>query len=185
MEFLSKETCLDVIWHNAGVMIPPDDTPTKQGYHVQLGINALGPFLLQHYLTPLCLKTTSLPSIPKSATRIIFVSFSGHRASSTPDGFQWDDINLKSATGFRGHSLKYGQSKAMNVMHAHELAHKHNAQGLVSFSLHPGALTTGLQKNAPGWFNTIFDVLRHPPRFGELTELFAGLAPLRLVRRRC
>jgi NAD(P)-dependent dehydrogenase (short-subunit alcohol dehydrogenase family) len=119
MEFLSKETRLDVIWHNAGVMIPPDDTPTKQGYHVLVGINA------------------------------------------------------------------YGQSKAMNVMHAHELAHKHNAQGLVSFSLHPGALTTGLQMNAPGWFNTIFGVLRHPPRFGALTELFAGLAPLRLVRRRC
>jgi retinol dehydrogenase 12 len=34
MEFLSKETRLDVIWHNAGVMVPSDGTPTKQGYHV-------------------------------------------------------------------------------------------------------------------------------------------------------
>lgn len=48
----------------------------------------------------------------------------------------------------------------------------------MSFSLRPGALTTGLQKNASGWFNTIFGVLRHPPRFGALTGLFAGLAPL-------
>jgi len=35
MEFLSKETRLDVIWHNEGIMIPADDTPTAQGYHVQ------------------------------------------------------------------------------------------------------------------------------------------------------
>jgi NAD(P)-dependent dehydrogenase (short-subunit alcohol dehydrogenase family) len=95
MEFLSKESRLDVIWHNAGIMVPSDDTPTKQGYHVQLGINALGPFLFQHYLTPLCLKTASLPSNPKSATRIIFVSSSGHRTSPTPDGVQWDDISRK------------------------------------------------------------------------------------------
>jgi retinol dehydrogenase 12 len=100
----------------------PNDTPTKQGYHVQLGINALGPFLFQTYLTPFCLKTASLPSDPKAATRIIFVSSSGHRDSPTPDSIQWDDINPKSATGLCGHALKYGQSKAMNVMHAHELA---------------------------------------------------------------
>jgi retinol dehydrogenase-12 len=81
MEFLAKETRLDSIWHNAGVMIPSDDTPPTQGYHVQLGINALGPFLFQHYLTSLCLKTASLPSVPKPATRIIFVSSSVHRAS--------------------------------------------------------------------------------------------------------
>lgn len=99
MEFLSKETRLDVIWHNAGVMMPADDTPTKQNYHVQLGINALGPFLLQHHLTPLCLQTASLPP---TATRIIFVSSSGHRASPTPDGVQWADPNLHGATGLRG-----------------------------------------------------------------------------------
>jgi len=81
-------------------------------------------------------------------------------------------------SGFRGTGLKYGQSKAMNCMHAHELARRYKDQGLFSFSLHPGALTTGLQKHAPGWFNTIFAVLRHPPHFGALTELFAGLAPL-------
>jgi len=34
MEFLAKETRLDSIWHNAGVMIPSDDTPTIQGYYV-------------------------------------------------------------------------------------------------------------------------------------------------------
>lgn len=63
-------------------------------------------------------------------------------------------------------------------MHAHELARRYSARGLVSFSLHPGALGTGLQKNAPRWFNAIFGVLRYPPRFRALTELFAGLAPL-------
>jgi retinol dehydrogenase-12 len=85
-----------------GEMFPPKVFFTEKDISDQLGINALGPFLFQHYL-----------------------SSSGHRASPAPDGIQWDDINLKSATGFRGHALKYGQSKAMNVMHAHELARKY------------------------------------------------------------
>jgi len=40
-------------------------------------------------------------------------------------------------------------------------------------------LSTGLQKNAAGWFNAIFGVLRKDPRFGALTELWAGLRELK------
>ena len=30
-EFLSRETRLDVLWNNAGVMVPPQGSQTKQG----------------------------------------------------------------------------------------------------------------------------------------------------------
>src|ERR1700753_1240459 len=40
-EFLAKESRLDVLWNNAGVMIPAEGSKTKQGYELQLGINNL------------------------------------------------------------------------------------------------------------------------------------------------
>jgi retinol dehydrogenase-12 len=176
-QFLEKESRLDVVWHNAGVMVPATDELSKQGYHMQLAVNGLGAFLLQHYLTPILLATAALPKTPARSVRSIFVSSSGHRASPAPDGVNWDDINLKEAVGLKGDVAKYGQSKAMNVMHAHELARRHGGK-IMALSLHPGSLHTGLQKSMPRWYNAIFGLLRHEPRFGALTELFAGLAPL-------
>ncbi|KAG9231632.1 hypothetical protein BJ875DRAFT_429425 [Amylocarpus encephaloides] len=180
-EFLLKETRLDVLWHNAGLMIPDDPkATTAQGYHEQLGINALGPFLLQHFLTPLILATAAFPSTPAFSTRVIFVSSSGHRAAPKPDGVNWSDINLSSTTKAELSATieRYGQSKAMNVMHAHELARKYHSKGVMSLSLHPGSLSTGLQKNAPRIFNAIFSMFRYEPRFGALTGLWAGLVPV-------
>jgi retinol dehydrogenase 12 len=52
-KFLGTEERLDVIWHNAGVMVPPAGSLTKQGHDMQLGTNVLGPFLFQQFLTPM------------------------------------------------------------------------------------------------------------------------------------
>ena len=146
-ELLRKTDRLDVIIHNAGVMLPdnPDKT-TAQGWHQQLGINALAPFLLQLFLTPLLLQTASLPTTPPKSVRIIFLSSSGHRAAPLPDGVAWSDINLihTTKTGLRKAAEQYGQSKAMNCMFAYEFAkrYKEKGAGIVSLSLHPGALKT-------------------------------------------
>ena len=35
-EFLANESRLDVIWHNAGVMAPPEGSVTKQGFDLQV-----------------------------------------------------------------------------------------------------------------------------------------------------
>jgi retinol dehydrogenase-12 len=68
----------------------------------------------------------------------------------------------------------------MNVMQVHEFARRFNrpSHHILSLSLHPGALSTGVQKNAPGWLNAILGLLRKEPRFGALTELWAGLREL-------
>lgn len=85
-EFLDKEDRLDVIWHNAGVMVPPPDSKTVQGYEMQLGVNALGPWLFQYFLTPLCLKTAAREDVPRFATRVIFVTSNAHSSGPEPDG---------------------------------------------------------------------------------------------------
>ncbi|KAI9716695.1 MAG: hypothetical protein M1812_005233 [Candelaria pacifica] len=174
-EFLRKEDRLDVIWHNAGVMVPPIGSETKQGYDLQFGTNVLGPFLFQHFLTPLCLKTVRMPGVQRNATRVIFVSSSGHHLSPKPDGVNWDDLNMKSMTSAWANWMKYGQSKAMNAMHAHELARQYSSQGLISVSAHPGALRTNLGRSLPWWTDYILYFIHHPPHMGALTELYAGL----------
>ncbi|KAK9388448.1 hypothetical protein V1515DRAFT_552650, partial [Lipomyces mesembrius] len=64
----------------------------------------------------------------------------------------------------------YGQSKAGDILLAHEFA-KHVAdKGIVSVSLNPGNLRTALQRN-------VGRSSRFIARFGALTETFAGLAP--------
>lgn len=44
-EFTSKETRPDVLTNNAGVMVPPADSTTAQGFESQMGTNCLSPFL--------------------------------------------------------------------------------------------------------------------------------------------
>lgn len=173
-EFLSKESRLDVIWHNAGVAGAPDGSTTAQGFETHLGVNALGPFLFQHFLMPLCLKTASRPDTKPNATRIIFVSSAGHRGAPKPDGINWSDINMHDIGGIKGGMLKYGQSKAINVMHAHEIARRYGSRGLVSLSLHPGSLKTNLQRYQSGFFKTLTSPLMYDQHYGGLTELFAG-----------
>ena len=175
-QFLAVESRLDIIWHNAGVMIPPDGSVTKQGLDLQLGTNALGPWLFQHYLTPLCLKTATLPGVRKNATRVILVTSNAHTGSPKPDGVNWDDINMHEQTGIKARLVKYGQSKAMNVMMAHEMARRYGGQGLISLSVHPGALATNLQRDLPWFLNAYFRWFRRHPRDGALTELFAGFS---------
>ncbi|KAF2457557.1 hypothetical protein BDY21DRAFT_363828 [Lineolata rhizophorae] len=177
-EFRAKESRLDVVWHNAGVMIPPDNSYTTQGYELQYGTNALGPFVFQHFLTPLVVKTAALAGVKPNATRIIWVSAAAHRGAPKPDGVNWDDVNMKSNSGIRARWTKYAQSKAMNVMQAHEFARRYAADGIVSLSLHPGVLNTNLQRSAPSILKIVAEkIMLKPARFGGLTELYAGLAP--------
>ena len=56
-EFMSKEQRLDIIWNNAGVMVPPAGSKTAQGYELQLGTNNVAPFLFTKLLTPLLVET--------------------------------------------------------------------------------------------------------------------------------
>lgn len=60
--FLSKEKRLDVLVNNAGVMFPPRDVKSAQGYEMQMATNCIGPFLLSKLLTPI-LKETDRKSV--------------------------------------------------------------------------------------------------------------------------
>ncbi|KAI1489290.1 retinol dehydrogenase 12 [Biscogniauxia mediterranea] len=171
-EFLAKEDKLHVLFNNAGVMFPPKDNKTAQGYELQLGINALAPFLFTKLLTPVLLSTvkTSAPG----DVRVVWVSssFSGYFA---PDGgVSMDNINYQVE---RHPWVKYAISKAANTLYSAEVARRYGQEGIISVSLDPGTLKTELFRNSGFLFRLAMKAIEYDPIYGAYTELFGGLSP--------
>ncbi|KAK6462551.1 short-chain alcohol dehydrogenase [Scheffersomyces coipomensis] len=172
-EFLSKSDRLDIIIHNAGVMLPPEGSVTKQGFELQLGTNNFGPHLLQKFLDPLLIKTSK--SNKPGESRIIWVSSFGHYLSSK-GGVFYADPNFRKTKASA--ASKYAQSKAINVLQAKGWNNAHpDGSNIISVSLCPGFLTTELTRYASSIEAFVSGLMSHPPRNGAYTELFAALSP--------
>ncbi|KAI3532912.1 short-chain dehydrogenase [Colletotrichum filicis] len=170
-EFLSKETRLDVLWNNAGVMTPPPGSKTAQGYELQLGTNNLAPFLFTHFLRPVLSGTAKVA--PRDSVRVVWVSSSTAAMAPKPP---IDFSNMDYAKD-EGQVQKYARSKAGNVLHGTEFARRVSGEGIISVSLDPGIFMTDLQRTMPLWQRIIVKFLAHKPINGAYTELFAGLSP--------
>lgn len=131
-EVLAKESRLDVLINNAGLMWFPQ-WKTKDGFDIQFGTNHLGHFLLTNLLMDL---------IKKSApARIINVSSFGH--TLLKGTIRFDDINLeKNFSRFDA----YFQSKLANVLFSLELSKRLTGTGVTANSLHPGSVRTELKR---------------------------------------
>ncbi|UKZ53414.1 hypothetical protein TrVGV298_007206 [Trichoderma virens] len=172
--FLSAETRLDVIWHNAGVMAPPEGSVSKQGHELSFATNVLGPFLLQQFLTPILLKTAESGLVPEASVRTCWAASVEFPDPPGEDGILWDDWALSSPefSGLNGRVQRYVQSKWANAILAVEMARRYPQ--VVSSSFNPGAIKTDLTRHAPGILKSIQGFLSYPVRFGALTELQAG-----------
>ncbi|KAH8597150.1 short-chain dehydrogenase [Bisporella sp. PMI_857] len=170
-ELLAQETRLDVLWNNAGVMVPPQGSKTTQGYELQLGINNLGHFLFTQFLTPLLATTAKIA--PPNSVRVIWVS------SSAADGAPHPAIDFSNMDYHKEEGIwsKYSRSKAGNVIHSAEFARRFASTGIISLALNPGNFVTNLQQNMPKIQLAMFKLITHHPKNGAYTELFAGLHP--------
>ncbi|RLV89839.1 hypothetical protein JA1_004964 [Spathaspora sp. JA1] len=176
-KFLSQESRLDLIIHNAGVMTPPVGSESKQGYELQLGTNVLGPHLLQRLLDPIFIETSKKNAPGES--RIVWVASSAH-LSAPLGGFHWADLNFEKlkSPSMNEQMMIYGQSKAGNVIQARTWTRKHNTGSqIISSSVCPGFLSTDLQRNTPYLLTLLGKLLLHPRRMGAYTELFAAFSP--------
>lgn len=125
-EFLAKEDHLDVLWNNAGIMVPPEGSRTKQGYELQYGVNNLAHFLLTNLLRPAL--ETAAKTAPKCSVRVIWVSSSAADAAPNPA------VDLTNMDYHReeGAWTKYSRSKAASVFHSAEFARRTKDTGIIS-----------------------------------------------------
>lgn len=122
---------VDVLINNAGVMCCGEGR-TTDGFETQFGTNHLGHFALTLGLMPLLRKA--------SGPRVVTLSSGGHRIADV----DLDDPSFET-TPYDGW-IAYGRSKSANAHFAAELARR-AGETLLSFSVHPGAIVTGLGRH--------------------------------------
>lgn len=84
-------------------------------------------------------------------------------------------------------TLAYCDDKLANLLFARELARQTVGQGIVSYSVHPGAVRTSFGADTPGFLGTVFSLagpLMRTPEKGAQTSVFLASAPLKLIGER-
>ncbi|KAI0096820.1 oxidoreductase [Hypoxylon sp. NC0597] len=125
---------LDLFLANAGIMAKPAGLSTD-GYEVHFATNHMGHALLTKKLLPLLERTADLPG---SDVRVIYTTSLGWRNGT----LDFPRLKTTQESAVLGRWVRYSNSKLANMLYARELAHRHPR--LLSFSVHPGAVDTGL-----------------------------------------
>ncbi|KAK3056547.1 short-chain alcohol dehydrogenase [Extremus antarcticus] len=175
--FLAKESRLDVLTNNAGVMFPPKGSLSAQNHELQIATNCTGPFLLTKLLTPLLQQTAQAPNTPPGSVRVTWAGSIGVDVFSPKGGVTFDPHGAYLPSPKQDTQLDYGASKAGNVFLAAEFARRYPVErtGLVTNSWNPGSLRTELARHMEGLMTRIMSkLLLYPAVFGAYTELFAG-----------
>ncbi|KAJ3519276.1 hypothetical protein NM688_g9322 [Phlebia brevispora] len=171
-EFKSHETRLDILFLNAGVMVPPIDQLTAQGYDMQFGVNVLGHFLFLKLLYPLLSSSSS----PGSPSRFVWTTSSVNWYFHAP--MKYDTLKDSPARRKLGPSELYCQSKFATVLLVLYLAKTCAKDGIVAITVDPGNIQTDLQRYTSGVFSKLLHwLLLYPTPFGAISQLYAGTAP--------
>ncbi len=141
--FMATGEPLNLLINNAGLV---GRGTTKDGFEKTFGVNHVGVFLF----------TTLLLDKLKESTpsRIVNVASKAHTRTK---GIDLDGVRraTPAGTGFG----QYAQSKLANVLFSAELADRLQGTGVLSVSLHPGAIATDVWRDIPGpfrWFLKLF-----------------------------
>ncbi|KAL8671969.1 MAG: hypothetical protein Q9168_003536 [Polycauliona sp. 1 TL-2023] len=139
-EFLGRETRLDILVHNAGVMTPPAGSTSNEGHDLEMATNCLGPYLLNRLLEPILIKTASSTSSTPNSTRIIWVS-SMLTAAVPPGGFTFVNKDNGEPAVLQKAMQNYMQSKVGNLFLASEVAKRLGDSGVISVVSLTGTLS--------------------------------------------
>ncbi|XP_037086865.1 dehydrogenase/reductase SDR family member on chromosome X-like isoform X2 [Pollicipes pollicipes] len=168
--FLETGLPLHVLLCNAGIMFYPKHELTEDGFEMQLAVNHLGHFTMQHLLYP---RLRAAGTADRKA-RIVNVSSAAHNCG----GVNFDDIMLSTTYSSKG---AYFQSKGAQILCTKYLAKKAQEAGdnVTCNSLHPGVIYTDLYD-----YTTIYKVaapvlkkIWRSPKDGAETVLYACLSP--------
>jgi len=176
-QFHEDFASLDVLILNAGVTTASRQE-TKQGHEMMFGVNHLGHFLLTNLLLDVLRKTPS--------SRIVVVASDAHKFS----GALTDTKQLTECPPFAnpGTALAvYARSKLCNMLFTIELskrlkeeAEKNGTHLVTVNALHPGAVNTELQREAPWYLAWLVKPLTawffKTPTDGAKTSIYVALS---------
>lgn len=131
-EILNVVSRIDILVNNAGVMWCPYKK-TEDGFEMHFGVNHLGHFQFTCLL---------LPKIIQSApSRIITVSSMVY----VQGNIDFDDLNWEKTpySAMRA----YARSKLANILFTKELAERLKGTNVSAYCLHPGVISTELQRH--------------------------------------
>jgi dehydrogenase/reductase SDR family protein 12 len=153
---------LDVVVHNAGALFP-DRREAPDGVELTVATHVLAPFRLTRALEPLL----------ASAGRAAIITVSSGGMYSEP--FALDRLEM-GPSDYRG-AVAYARAKRAQVVLAHEWSRRLAGDGILSYSMHPGWVTTpGLDAGLPR-FAKLGPVLRSPEQ-GADTIVWLGAEAL-------
>ncbi|KAF7330985.1 NAD(P)-binding protein [Mycena venus] len=161
--FQRLETKLDILINNAGVMSPPIESITAEGYDLQFGLNVVGHYYFTRLLTP--------QLIAAGSARIVTLTSHGH---SLTDGIKWETLKDGPARQKEKPFDLYNQSKFGNVVVACEFARRYGDKGIISTSVHPGLIVTNLGRTMSPAFVKFAHYLSYSATKGALTSLYAA-----------
>ncbi|EIN04817.1 NAD(P)-binding protein [Punctularia strigosozonata HHB-11173 SS5] len=179
-EFKSKQTRLDALIANAGVMIPPIEQLTAQGYDLQFGTNVLGHFLLIELLLPLLRSTATSAQDSSYRTRIVWVSSSAPYYFNPP--IRYDTLTDTRQRKKLGTMQLYAQSKMATCMLTFKLAKllegDYGANGrVIAHVVDPGTIRTDLQRHTNRIQLLLVGWLLFPTPMGAYSQLYAATSP--------
>ncbi|KAJ5627748.1 short-chain dehydrogenase [Penicillium lividum] len=123
---------IDVLVNSSGVMAVPY-SQTADDIELQFGVNHIGHFLFTNLII-----NKLVAADGSQISRVLNVSSNGHELSRV----RFEDWNFEHGPYNRWYA--YGQSKSANMLFSVSLAARFADKGLISVSLHPGAIGTNL-----------------------------------------
>jgi len=165
-EQVSRESRLDVLVNNAGIMHVPKGL-TVDGFELHFGVNHLGTFALTSHLLDKLAEC--------EGSRVVTTSSIAHYKGE----IHFDDIRADKSYGGMD---RYRQSKLANLLFMYELDRRLSSIGppTISVGCHPGVAETDLPRHLGAWFRVVTPLFRpffNTQQMGAWPTLMAATAP--------
>jgi len=170
--------------NSGGMMIvnpdPANDIErvTPLGLEVQFATTVFGHFYLTQLLLPLLI--ASAKTSPDGKARVLNTSSVAHVFSPTGEKGPVDYETIVDGPALKATSTSqlYSQANSGKILYSFALARRHGEQGIVSVSVHPGAVDTPIFRSTSSFVKRIFDlVFVSPIWYGMLSHCFAATTP--------